>query len=630
MKILLIEDNPGDARMVKEMLTETTHIRAELEYCDCFSTGRRGLERGNIDLILLDLGLPDSTGLETFFKVHSLALEVPIIVMTGLDDDESTNRALQAGAQDYLIKGQVDADLLGRAIRYAYERKQAEHALLKSEERYRMLVERMNDGVVTADQDGIIYFANLRFCSMLGYKSDELMGKQFIKLLNKLSLNKWLANQEKRKQGMSTTYELELIRKNGDSLFCIASGNPVLDAKGNFRGSTGILTDITEQKALEDTLRQSQKMESVGTLAGGVAHEFNNILSGIMGYTELARDDTPKESPVRESLNEILKLGNRARDVVSQILSFSRKEKKERNPILPHLAIKESIKVLNATIPTTIEIKHNIDENSGTILAEPTQINQIGTNLCMNAAHAMEESGGVLEIGLAPVVLDAEDVKPYTDLKPGEYVKLTVSDTGTGIDSKNIDKIFDPFFTTKGVGKGTGMGLSVVHGIIKDHGGAITVSSKLGEGTTFTVLLPKTQGEIEKAKIDDAIQAGTENILVVDDEEHLAFLMKTILGRLGYTVTALTSSLDALEFFKRDPQQYDLVITDLTMPHLTGDKLASEIIAIRPDMPVILATGYADAVDSEKVKQSGIKAFIPKPCQKQNLAKTIRLILDEK
>jgi len=388
--------------------------------------------------------------------------------------------------------------------------------------------------------------------------------------------------------------------------------------------------DITDRKQAEENLRQSQKMESVGTLAGGVAHEFNNILGGITGYTEIAIDDAHEDSPVRESLDEILKLSNRARDVVKQILSFSRKGKKEFKSIQPHLIIEDSLKVLRATIPTTIEIKHNLDANSGTILADPTQINQVGTNLCMNAAHAMEESGGVLEIGLSPVVLDAEDVKPCPDLETGEYVKLTVSDTGTGIDPNNIGKIFDPFFTTKGVGKGTGMGLSVVHGIIKDHGGEITVSSKLGEGTTFTVFLPKVESKSEETKIEDAIPTGTENILVVDDEEHMVFLTKTILGRLGYKVTALTNSLEALNIFKKDPQRYDLIITDLTMPHLTGDRLASEIIAIRPDMPVIIATGYADALESEKVKQSGIKAFIPKPCQKQDLAKTIRLILDEK
>lgn len=241
-----------------------------------------------------------------------------------------------------------------------------------------------------------------------------------------------------------------------------------------------------------------------------------------------------------------------------------------------------------------------------------------------------KQKGGVLEIGLSPVVLDAEDVKAFPDLKAGEYAKLTVRDTGTGIDAKIIDKIFDPFFTTKGVGKGTGMGLSVVHGIVKDHGGGITVESTVDQGTTFTILLPKADGIAEDKTESEHLPTGTENILIIDDEEFMVFPQKKILERLGYTVTAMTSSLEALELFKKDPQRYDLIITDLTMPNLTGDRLAKEVTTIRSDMPVILSTGYSDAVDNEKVKQSGIAAFVSKPCKKEDLAKTIRLILDGK
>jgi len=426
-------------------------------------------------------------------------------------------------------------------------------------------------------------------------------------------------------------YDIEhRIVVDGKTKWVREKANVDFDEDGKAVKGTGFTQDITERKQLEDDLRQSQKMESVGTLAGGVAHEFNNILGGILGYTEIAKEDAPEDSSVRESLDEIFKLSIRARDVVKQILSFSRKGEKEHKPLQPHLVIEESLKVLRATIPTSIEIRHSIDKNSGTIMANSTQIHQVGMNLCMNATHAMEDKGGVLEVGLVPVVIDAEDVKKSPDLKTGEYVKLTVTDTGSGINPKNISKIYDPFFSTKDVGKGTGMGLSVVHGIVKDHGGAITVNSREGQGTTFSVFLPRIEATIEEKKNDDAIPKGTENILVVDDEEHLVLLMKKMLERLGYKVTALTSSLEMLELFKKDPQRYDLIITDLTMPHLTGDRLALEVTTIRPDMPVIIATGYSDAVDNDKVKQSGIKAFIPKPYQKQELAKTIRLILDGK
>ncbi len=519
------------------------------------------------------------------------------------------------------------------------ERKQAEEDLQVSKAFIDSIIEQSPFAIWISDTEGTLQRANRALKKYLNLTDEQLVGKYNA-----------FRDPIAERQGLLPLFRTVYEEGKTINFTCDWDGNdiPTMDLKGSksvsieatmfpIHNSEGKLTnvvmswtDVTERKQLEEKLQQSHKMESVGTLAGGVAHEFNNILGGITGYTEIAMDDAHEDRPVLESLDEILKLSNRAKDVVRQILSFSRKGKKEFKPIQPHLTIGESIKVLRATIPTTIKIKHNLDANSGTILADTTQINQVGTNLCMNAAHAMEDSGGVLEIGLFPVVLDAQDVKPYPDLETGEYVKLTVSDTGNGIDPKNIDKIFDPFFTTKRVGKGTGMGLSVTHGIIKDHGGEITVSSKLGEGTTLTVFLPKIESKSEEAKIDDAVPTGTENILVVDDEEHMVFLIKTILGRLGYNVTALTSSLDALNLFKKDPQRYDLIITDLTMPHLTGDRLASEIITIRPDMSVIIVTGYTDAVDSEKVKQSGIKAFIPKPCQKQELARTIRLILDEK
>ncbi len=504
--------------------------------------------------------------------------------------------------------------------------------LLESEGLFRSIAEFSLDSIHVTDINGNIIYWNKASVQLFGYEEREVLGKS-----NEILVPGWVKETEtaKKERFLKTEifntkampFESVALKKDGlEFPVEITLSIWGLNEKKFF---TCIVRDITKRKMTEVHLRQSQKIESVGTLAGGVAHEFNNILGGIMGYTEIAIDDVPKESPVRESLVEILKLSSQAKDVVKQILSFSRKGKIELKPLQPHLVIKDSLKLFRATIPATIKIKHNIDENSGIILGDLTQLNQISTNLCINAAHAMEVNGGVLEIGLVPVVLETEDVKSFMDLKPGEYVKLTVSDTGTGIDSKIINKIFDPFFTTKEVGKGSGMGLSVIHGIIKDHGGAIGVSSTPGKGTIFEVFLPKIETKIVKTKSPDAIPTGTENVLVVDDEEQMVFLMRKILERLGYRVTALSSSLETLELFKKDPQRYDLIITDLTMPHLTGDRLASEVLAIRPDMSVIIASGYTDAIDSDKIQQSGIKAFIPKPIQKQELAKTIRLILDE-
>ncbi len=520
----------------------------------------------------------------------------------------------------------------GNVIRYEgivtdiTERRQAEQERL----RLSTAIEQAAEVIVVTDKDGTIQYVNPAFTTITGYSEDESVGQ------NPKVLQSGRHPDSFYKQLWSTILRGEVWRgyfvnkkKDGSLYDEEATISPVKNKLGEITNFVAVKRDITQELQQERQLQQGQKMESIGTLAGGVAHEFNNILGGMLGYAEIAKDDAPANSPVQESLDEIAKLGMRARDVVRQILSFSRKDRQESKLIQPHIIVTEELKVLRATIPTTVEIRHKIDEKSGSILGDQTQIQQVIMNLCMNAAHAMEEKGGVLDISLSPVVLDAEEVKPYLDLKPGEYAKLTIKDTGAGIDPGNIDKIFDPFFTTKEVGKGTGMGLSVVHGIIKDHGGAIGVSSKLGEGTTFTVFLPKAEGEVEAKKAEESLPTGTENILLVDDEEFMVFPQKKILERLEYTVTAMTSSLEALELFKNDPQRYDLIITDLTMPHMTGDRLAAEVTGIRPDMPVILATGYADAVDDERVIQSGIKSFIPKPCNKQDLAKTIRLILDE-
>ena len=508
-------------------------------------------------------------------------------------------------------------------------RKKAEASLAESEERYRAIFEQANEAILLLDiETGAFIDFNSCAHNNLGYTREE-----FKKI--KVHDIEIIENEEDYRQHLnkilqqgSDRFETKHRHKDGHILDMGIQCHVI-----NYSGRKCILaiwTDMTAFKEMEAQVSQKQKMESVGTLAGGVAHEFNNILGGIIGYVEIAKEDAHDNRPVYESLEEILKLSDRARNTVKQILSFSRKDRPQQKPIQLSSLLTEELKVIRATVPTTIEIRDKIDSRPGTIMGDQTQIQQLVMNLCMNAAYAMEENGGVLEIGLSQVFMDAEKVKHHIDLKRGDYFKLTVRDTGVGIDPKIMDKIFDPFFTTKQVGEGTGMGLSVVHGTIKEHGGHISVKSAVGRGTTFTVLLPKADSGSKEVSQAKQLPTGTENILIVDDEEFMVIPQKKILERLGYKVTAMTSSLETLELFKKDPQRYDLIITDLTMSHLTGDRLSTEVTSIRPDMPVILSTGYADAVDSEKVKQCGIKAFIPKPCKTQDLAKTIRLILDEK
>jgi signal transduction histidine kinase/CheY-like chemotaxis protein len=385
-----------------------------------------------------------------------------------------------------------------------------------------------------------------------------------------------------------------------------------------------------QEKKLETQLRQAQKMEAIGTLAGGIAHDFNNILSAVIGYTELALINIPKESSLQNHLQQVLKAGSRAKDLVKQILTFSRQAEQEVGPFQIKLIAKEALKLLRASLPTTIEIRQDIQSDS-TVLADPTQIHQVLMNLCTNAGYAMQETGGTLEVSLTNVELDSHFTGRHSDMAPGPHLRLTVSDTGHGMTPDVLERIFDPFFTTKGPGEGTGMGLSVVHGIVKSFGGTITVYSEPGKGSTFHVYLPiaedlKDEGETE---VIEPLPTGNERILLIDDEQPLVDIGKQMLERLGYEVITRTSSIEALELFRAQPDRFDLVITDMTMPNMTGDKLAMEIMKIRPDVPVILCTGFSPAITEEEANAWGIQALLEKPLLRHDLAKTIRQVLDE-
>lgn len=387
----------------------------------------------------------------------------------------------------------------------------------------------------------------------------------------------------------------------------------------------------TEQKTqkLEMQLRQVQKMEAIGTLAGGIAHDFNNILGAIIGYTELAGMDAADDPAQQKKLKEVLKAADRAKDLIKQIMTFSRRTAPEFKPVQVKAIIQETLELIRASLPTTIRIDSDL-RSDDVILGDPTQIHQMLMNLCTNAGQAMEKNGGVLSVELNNIEIDTTLTMAYPELIPGAYLNLIIKDTGEGISPEAMERIFEPFFTTKAQGEGTGMGLAVVHGIIQSHKGTISVQSKLGEGAVFSIFLPRIVQPPDMVDVDEkfALPMGSEHILFVDDENTLIDIGKAILESLGYTVTTTSSSEKALTLFKFNPDAFDLVITDMTMPQMTGDKLTEELLRIRPDLPIIICTGYSRRMSEEKARQIGAKGFLMKPLSFQDMAIMIRTLLN--
>ena len=511
------------------------------------------------------------------------------------------------------------------------QRKRIEESLRESEGKYRTVLETNPDPVVVYDMKGDVIYFNPAFTRVFGWTLEERLGKKMDVFVPE---EEWHETQKMVARVLTgesfSGFETRRYTKAGNIIYVNMNAAIYKDQNDNPIGSVINLRDITEQKKLEAQLQQAQKMQSIGTLAGGIAHDFNNILGIIFGNTELAIDDVPEWNPARLHLEEIRIASLRAKDVVRQLLSFARKTKLEKKPtnIIP--IVNESLKLLRSSIPKSIEIYQNISKDVYTILADPTQINQVLINLCTNADHAMPD-GGTIEVNLRNVELDDGTKAQYPELIPGRYVNLTVSDTGHGISQKEIDRIFDPYFTTKEVGKGTGMGLAVVHGIVKGHNGLITVKSELEKGTTFSILFPAVDKDaVVDIETDEEPPGGNERILFIDDEESLVEIGRIRLERLGYKVDTMTSPIEALNLFRIKPEQYDLIITDMAMPQMTGDKLIKEILTVRPDMPIILCTGFSEKIDEESAKKMGIRQYIEKPLDKQNLAVTIRQVLDEK
>jgi PAS domain S-box-containing protein len=486
-------------------------------------------------------------------------------------------------------------------------------------------------GIFIADSAAHYLEVNSAAEAMTGYSGPELIAKSIPDLIPEDSLmDAMAAFQEVVKFGKSKI-DTPFVRKDGGKGWWTVDAVRLSDDR-----LIGFAIDITEKKLaekerekLEAELRQSQKMEAMGTLAGGIAHDFNNILGSVLGYSEMALDTITEDNPAYKCVQQVIRSGQRARELIRRILAFSRKSEITREPVKLADIINETLRLIRAVIPSTIEIRTDLVTEDTTISADPTQIEQLLMNLCSNANQAMEEKGGILHISLHLVSLDEVRINGRSDMHPGEYFEISVRDTGIGIDPKVLDRVFDPFFTTKSPDKGTGMGLAMAHGIVKEHGGLITVESVPNKGSCFKVCLPKSAPAPLHIKVAQReIETGSERILVVDDEEPIVRITKKQLEMLGYSVWDTASPEEALRVFQSDPEAFDMVMTDQTMPKMTGDRLAAEMLRIRPNLPIVLCTGYAPKIWQEKACLRGIRAVAIKPISRKELAAMVRFALD--
>jgi PAS domain S-box-containing protein len=584
------------------------------------------LEREDIDVLVSDIRMPGMNGIELMKKTNELQRDIRTLVLTGHGDFDNAVDALRLGADNY-IKKPISAEFLHFAIMNSYEKKELKRKLRESEAQFRTMFE--DNGAVMlliSPKTGSIVNANNASSDFYGYTVAELTSMKItdINILPEEHVHK---EMQSVRVGEKKAFVFPHRLKNGEVRTVEVHSTTL-----NIKGQTllfSIIHDIEEQEKLRIRLRQAQKMETIGTLAGGIAHDFNNILYPIIGYSEMTLDDLPRDSTARSNLEQVLKASFRAKELVKQILAFSRQGDSERIAVNLQHIIRESLQFLRATLPSTVEVRQHIDNTCRPVLADAGQIHQVMMNLCINAYQSMSEKGGTLEVRLKETAFVPQDSLGYPDMKPGTYLKLSISDTGHGMDSKVMERIFDPYFTTKEIGKGTGLGLSVVHGIVKSHKGHIAVYSEPDKGSVFHIYLPLIEDKADTKIISkEAIPGGKERILLADDEIQIIEMMTYVLENLGYTISARTSSLEALEIFSSSPQSFDLVITDMTMPNMTGLELSEELMRIRPDIPILLCTGFSERVTEEKIKEAGIRELLMKPAPVKEIADAVRRILD--
>jgi signal transduction histidine kinase/DNA-binding response OmpR family regulator len=634
LKILIAEDSPNDVELIVAQLRRAgfdpqwRRVETEVDFL---------AELDELpDIVLSDFSMPQFSGLRAAELTHQSGKNIPFILISGSIGEEAAVEAMKHGATDYLLKDRIAR--LGTAVERALEQKRLhdERWFTGEELRWKTTLleaqlESSPDGILVVDNHGNKILQNRRMAEIWKIppagdheKRDvsravfdaayEKNPKQFIEKLAHLNAHPTEASQD----------VIELI----DGTVLDRYSAPVQDKAGKNYGRIWYFRDITERRKLEAHFRQAQKMESIGMLAGGIAHDFNNILSAIIGNLSLARMDAANQPDLLEYLDNISQATRRATDLVNQILTFSRQNKQEREPLKLNRVVQEALKLIRASMPATIRIETDLKETP-TVLANATAIHQVLMNLGTNAWHAMRGKPGTLKVEMGVMEADADFAGAHPGLNPGRYVWLSVSDTGHGMDETMMERIFDPFFTTKAVGEGTGLGLAVVLGIMQSHDGTITVDSKLQEGTVFHLYFPVFGTEM--AAVETAVQTVPtgqgEHILFIDDEEALANVGKRVLEKLGYKVTSKTNAFEAVAAVRDEPQKFDLVVTDLTMPGMDGAKLGAQLLQIRPGLPIILTTGYSGIMTEEAMRELGFRELLVKPATSRALGEAVHRAL---
>ncbi len=609
------------------------------------------------DVVLLDVRLGHENGLNLINKFKEIRSNIVTVIMTAFVEADSAIEAFQEGAYDYLRKPLNPRQLL-KTLDRCFEKLQLEKekisvqdalskrnlelekmntALRESEERYRLLVETMNDGLIMEDLNGVITYVNHKFTKMTGYTEGELVGRKASDFLDEINIDIYSSYIDVCHNGDISPFELAWVKKGGAMLPTIVSPQSIIDAEGMLKGCFAVITDITERKnaeeekrSMEQHLQQAQKMESIGTLAGGISHDFNNSLQAIIGYTQILLMDKDATNPDYNKLASIERAAQRASGLTQQLLAFSRKVESKMRPVDLNNEVNEIKNLLERTIPKMINIELVFEKNLHVVNADPSQIEQIMMNLAINARDAIGEEGKII-IRTENTILNENDCKNYHGLSPGDYVILSITDNGKGMTEKECERIFEPFFTTKPPGKGTGLGLSMVYGLVTKHNGHISCESQPGVGTTFRIFLPAIKHEppaADEKKYSPSPAGGTETILIVDDEPSVRELGEQILSRFGYTLITASDGESALETYSRNRAKISLVILDLIMPGMGGKRCLDEFLKINPELKVLIASGYSSDGDMKSAMEGGAKGFISKPYNVRNMLREVREALD--